>query len=143
MANEIVEITRDPLKSGLLRFTVLFLHALAEPVKANGVDVVLTPSHELPPEVDAYKLLGDTEAAAAIKAKLDDGTGWFSVEPFDQRRIMTGIDPETKEPTYRKETPAEVLGRARPRYNNKSAPYIAQQRARYEHAGDTHDAAGG
>jgi hypothetical protein len=123
MADQIVEITRDPLKGGLLRFHVLYLYPLAEPVVTLGGKVVkLTPSDTLPPEVVEYELLGDH--AAAIMAKFEDGTGCFRVEYLDQ---MAG------------ETLDAVLLRVQRRYS-KGLTWIEQQRARYANAGRTHDA---
>ena len=122
MADEIREITRDPLRHGLVRFTVLYLYGIAEPVEANGIVVKLTPSDTLPPEVADYDLLGDS--AAAILAKLDDGTGCFRVDYLDQ---MPG------------ESLADVLLRVQRRYS-KGFAWIEQQRARYANAGRTHDA---
>ena len=58
-------------------------------------------------------------------SKLDNGTGCFRVDHIEQKRG---------------EALASVLTRVRSRYA-KGLIWIEQERARYEHSGETHDAA--
>jgi hypothetical protein len=121
MADEIREITRDPIKGGRLRFCVLDLCLVGEPVLAKGNTVVLTPRSELPVEVTKYRLLGDN--ADTLMELMDAGTLVFREDCIEQ---------------LRGETLSSVLERVRLRYE-KVPLWIEEQRARWAHAGDSYD----
>lgn len=120
MADEIRELTRDPIEGGRLSFRVIYFYELAAPITTHGgVVVKLTPRAGLPPEVAALEILSEPAMAA-----LDTGDAVFRTESVKQGPDQTHDD---------------VLKVAQRRYA-KGPRWIARERARYANTGRKHNA---
>ena len=125
MADEIIELSREPRRKGLLAFKVLYYYPMEAPIVVRGTPMPLSPRETLPAGVEALGLLHpDSASATARLAALDAGEAYFKVEDVEQK---------PGEPL------GQVLARAQARYP-KGLQHIARQRIRYEHTGESHDA---
>jgi hypothetical protein len=120
MANEIIEVTRDPMKGGGLRVRVLLTYNISGNPVAFGANVIpLTPRESLSVEARDYGLLSPAQLQG-----LDNGLGVVLERHVEQ---MDG------------EPQAQLLARIRGQYQ-KGLVWIEQQRRRWDHAGNTYDA---
>ena len=120
MANRIVEVTRDTLGNGLLRFNVLFLYPVNPPLKIDDIVQILRPLSTLPDGFEAHEKLTRQEVDA-----ISAGTATFKLDYVDQR---SGESHE------------DTLARAQRRYA-KGLRWIARERVRIANFGRRHNEA--
>lgn len=121
MADEIRELTRNPIRGGRLSFHVLYLFPVPGGIVVNGVPVVLRPRTDLPEGVEALQVLdGDT------LGMIDAGTLTWDTDHVAQK--------DSNEPLL------QVLGRVQIRYAAKAARLVPLARVQYANYGRKHDA---
>ena len=121
MANEIRELTRNPLRGGRLAFHVLYLFRVEPVISVNGVPVVLKPRTELPGGVEALGVLNGVELGM-----IDAGTLTWDTDFVAQNN--------SNEPLL------QVLGRIQVRYAARAARLVPLARIQYANFGKPHDA---
>jgi len=121
MADEIRELTRNPIRGGRLAFHVLYLFRVDPVISVNGVPVVLKPRADLPDGVEALGVLN-----GVLLGMIDAGTLTWDTDFVAQK--------DSNEPLL------QVLRRCQIRYAAKAARLVPQARVQFEHYGQKHDA---
>jgi hypothetical protein len=120
MADEIRELTRDPIGKGRIAFHILRLFPIEPPIVVSGAPVVLRPRSELPPGVESLGVLNGDELA-----KIDNGTLTWDLTYVAQK--------DSNEPLL------QVLGRVQIRYAAEAAVLVPRARVAYANFGKKHD----
>ena len=120
MAKPIVEISRRPLRGGLVVFHVLFLYPLDSliPVGTEGASIKLKKRSDLPPGVETYQLISPEELVA-----IDNGVLFFQDDLIEQAL---------------EDTLDDVLLKVRKRYD-KGWIWLERLRKSYQSAGTRYD----
>ena len=120
MAKPIVEISRRPLRGGLVEFHVLFLYPLDSLVSVGteGASIKLKKRSDLPPGVETYQLISSEELEA-----IDTGVLFFQEDRIEQAAT---------------DTLADVLLKVRKRYD-KGWIWLGRLRESHENAGKRYD----
>jgi hypothetical protein len=121
MADEIRELTREPIGRNLLAFNVLYLFQVNPAIVVNGTPVVLRPRGDLPPGVIQFGVLNSDELD-----EIDVGTLTFDTDYVRQKH--------SDEPL------AQVLVRVQIRYAAQAAVLVPMARIRYANFGKKRDA---
>jgi hypothetical protein len=121
MANEIRELTRNPIRGGRLSFHVIRLFQVDPVIEVNGVAVILRPRTDLPEGVERLHVLNVVELG-----KIDAGTLTWDTDHVAQK--------DSNEPLL------QVLGRVQVRYAARAARLVPLARIQYANFGKKHDA---
>jgi hypothetical protein len=120
MAGEITEVTREPMRRGLIMIRFIYLYELNPPIEIRrGVNLVVTSPETLDPFISTNLIITQDEID-----ELAAGTKVFLMDPIEQKQGQTI---------------PQMIALSKRRYRDEGVRFLRDIRARYRNSGNRYD----